>query len=758
MKEKSSYTIRYFLFQMGRLKTCTVFSVIFSLLGFPVLCSVQNIIDNSSKYDTMAIPLMVISIIGIMGVCAMACITPVIALRHLYTRVEADNILSLPLTANKRFLADIGSIYASFHLPFALSVLLSGVSESVTCRILDISWGGNYHQYALYGLVLVIMFCAFNSAIITCCGRIREAIIYPLLLNVVIPVCIVVGGLISFKECPGVTNAPEYEIFASPVMLISPISAFICCFYYGIYTASFYLQLGGCLIVSAIYITIAFLGYKKRRAENIGKPFVFRRTFLIFSSITALTLIFSYCYLTDYSVTEMRSASDIVILGALLLILMLIMDVINGGKIKRLWKFVVKYAATYGLGIALCFALIASKAFGAGFYVPDPEDVEFVNLSYHSWNNGYAEWDNVEAEADVRHLYGGITADDTEMFELICAEHQRIVDNSKTDSSYAENGLTIINENYLTIQYFLKNGKDVYRTYNLAEMSPEFSHAIYKSEAYRVSDLKILDLHDYYYYRNDPGVTAVEEPARLQLTNRETGYIYIDTGKQVIDEERFMEVLEKDLRADTEYGRHDEYPVGVLKFGTTHTSTDHMTGEKEEWFSTRAYFLIYDSYTNTIEFLKQYGTVPTAEQSLTDALENYNVFAISRMTMFENEYSYSEASGYGWETHDFVFLTAAEYKELASKTVTYREPLENGEKYIYQLWNVIPANQTDSFTKNEYMEALKEIGIERENYDFLSSADTYMGSFYGNDLNENFSQSYEKFFTDRRIFTFDEQQ
>ena len=103
MTEKTfNYTLRYYLFQMGRLKTMTVFSCLFAVLGFPVFAVANRLSTLSSSYDEITVPMMVISVICILGMALLSFITPLIAFKHLYTKTTADNILSLPLTTTQR--------------------------------------------------------------------------------------------------------------------------------------------------------------------------------------------------------------------------------------------------------------------------------------------------------------------------------------------------------------------------------------------------------------------------------------------------------------------------------------------------------------------------------------------------------------------------------------------------------------------------------------------------------------------------------
>ena len=730
-ENKQSYLKQYFLYQMGQLKACTIFSVIFAVIGFPVYCFAYPMMEYSSAFDDISVPLAVVGIIGIFGTCMVSFIAPIIALRHLYTKNYADNILSLPLTKNQQFLADIGAIFTCVHIPYGICAALSYFIEKFSCDYHliagRISQEPYVYQYVIAGFWLLVMFCAFNIAITTCCGRLTETIIYPIVMNIVIPVVITLGTILSYYKCFGFAYDSAFDIFT--LNMISPLGALVTFSYNIGYENGLLHSMLGALVMSAIYIGAAFAGYTRRRAENIGKSFVFRYVYVIFTSLIALTVTMLYAFLAmeTGSLGGIISVSAIV-LGVFLLILMLILEVINSKKVKSKGKFAIRYAATLGGSILVCALLVMSKGFGASYRVPDAEDVEFISMSYtYNGNNDY-----LENNKDYRAITEcDIFAADEETIGLICDEHKYIVENyeSKPDDY-----------TWGHIVYTMKNGKTIDRMYSNDTGTADFWQNIYNTEGYRVSELKEYEFR----YERDNGNF---KNSRFILRNPHSGIEYINVKADVY-ESGLIEALEKDLRADTEYGRHDEFPVGVLDIGYDHEYFNDMISDFDTMFSSWYKFTIYESYKNTLELLAEYGNVPTCAESLEDSIRNCKMFTLMRNRISDTDRAFNEViNGYNTET---VFITAEEFKELAQKQVNYHTADNDG--YIYSISCNIGAYLRDEYTNDDYIKALNEIGVEYDNYDFLLDQ-TIFGGYGYTAINESCNAECAELFNSRTVFT-----
>ncbi len=709
-ENRFNYTSRYFAFQMGRLKTCTAFSVIFALLGFPLICLAAGLTENVKNFDDeLAIPMVLLGVVCILGTCAMSYITPIISYKHLYTKTYADNILSLPLTANQRFLCDTGAVYLSYALPYLLSCGLSALVQ-VLLPVNNIGLAV-IPEYAFKGFFILIMFSALNTAIITCSGRISEAILYPIAINIVMPIITICGAAAAYSDCFGIVNI-EYDIFHSPFVLMWPFGNFI-----GIFASeTSYPEVYG-VIMTALYLAAAFLGYKKRRAENIGKPFVFRYSYLITSSAVALALVFAYTVMFDYEPLE-GNVAMLIVLAIILFILMLIMEIINYKKIHSVLKFLGRYAVIFMGGLLACGLLIKSEGFGAAYYIPAENMVEKVLVESHHYDN-YSSSNNY------------ITAVTEDTINAVREEHKKLIENHVEDYS---------RENfYLT--YYLKNGDIITREYFITEskgITDGFWEKMYSSVDYRIQDTELA--------------INWTKPV-VQLQNQHSNQVYIQS--EITDLDALMEALRADLAADNDYGRHKDAPLGILRIGYNPKNT----AENEYTISAHAVsysyvsnfdeiesFIIYESYRNTIDFLNQYGTVPALDEAVNDSVKNSRVFMLYRSKKADtnqpvlNNYNHNDAAA--------VFITEEEFRNLLGSQASYVK--DNGQDYVYHITRGI-WNDLDIYNANfNFTSGLLQIGYQLDDYSFLYDTDImYQDNYQGNMLSEEVSDYCDSLFDER---------
>ena len=741
MTEKSSnYGLRYYLFRMGQLKSCTVFNIIFALCGFPVYSLAQILINWSGSNDEITAGLLIIAIIGILGVCLMSYITPIIALKYLYNKNSADSILSLPLTATQRFLADIGSILTSFHIPYAVSLLITHIIISVSENIFyDVGYGfSGYHwysfHYAFIGLFLLLMFCALNTAVITCCGRILEAVIYPFVLNLVLPLAVVFGMYISYSNAFGLSSITS-EIFNNYLLMLFPFSALFSQTDLILYSLPSMLAIQG--VVAIAYFALAFLSYKKRRAENIGKSFVYKYSYLIVSTVVAIAFILGYTSLS--SISEMPGeniAGTIGIIAFILFILMLVMEVVNYRKIKGVVKFLLRYGITLACGLVLCFALKSTAGFGASYYIPSADEIESASIDF-SYAKEYKV--NQYSSALLNTHSNNLIANEKEGFELIRKAHKHIVDNYTGKKT---------SENCVYLRYTLKNGKEVIRYYdNDFEELENYWQEVVASESFRICHVAELSNRLDSYDDSEIKINTL----RVKNPNSDVVYFTKEFSKSV-SEIGILEALKTDLINDTEYGRHDEYPLFTLQFGRMdEVYSDYIlkTVKGREFLSYYGTIQIYENYTNTINFLSQYGELPTAEQSVKDSTNNCDVYTVYRLKNFESgELVITE---HFYQQSDMIFITEDEYKELAKYQSEYA--YSNDKGYIYKVIRGM-RNEERGYSTSEYIAAYEEIG--GQNSDIIRSSNVYdLEDDYSKVLNECTYEMCEEMFDSRTVFSFD---
>ncbi len=718
-ENRSNYTKSYFCFQMGRLKVCTIFSVIFAALGFPLLNIIFAIEESDFDFDTtLLIPLLLLGIVCVMGTCAMSYITPILTYRHLYTKTNADNILSLPLTANQRFLSDTLAAYTSFALPYliscALSVLVGLIAgpESDTLTIAE---------YAFKGFFLLITFSALNIAVITCCGRIVEAILYPIAINAVMPLICVFAIQMSYIDCVGLSTYSE-DLFRNPAIRIWPFgNAFSLLFNNSgqIFTYA--------VVMLIIFLAAAYFGYTKRHAENIGKSFVFRYSYVIASSLVAVTLVFMYTYALEMEPAK-GNFGVVLPLAIILFILMLIMEVINYKKIMSIVKFLLRYVAILFGGIFACFLFSKTGGFGAESFIPTTSSIDSVDISYTVYSNA--------------RNYNSITVKSKDMIDLVRAEHKAVLEKAKqNETDYYDSDQRVY------ISYTLKTGENIYRDYSLPisadACSDGFWQTMFNSDDYKLENIDSI--------KNDDYLNQVNK-ATIQLRNYHSSKVYIEYKTNNIDE--LYKAIEKDLLADKNYGRHDEAPIGVLAVGYY----EHEINEIQAYDVMTSYsgfhsvynVTIYENYENTLALLKQHGTVPTPEEAIEDGAKNCEIFMLYRAP--KSDINQPSAKIYNSGDAAAIFITAEEFKELSAHHVKYNLPAESENEYNYHvirgLWSDL-----SSWSPLGFMIGLKEIGMDyngQNEYDFLDDDQLYYkDNYYETDLHESMNEYCDALFEER---------
>lgn len=720
-ENRSNYTKNYFLFQMGRLKVCTIFSVIFATLGFPLINLLFSIEESEIDFDTeILLPLLLLGIICILGTCAMSYITPILAYRHLYTKTNADNILSLPLTANQRFFADTAATYTSFALPYLISC---GIAALLSLGCHPISSTHQLAQYALQGFFLLVSFSALNIGVITCCGRIVEAILYPIAINSVMPLICAFAIQMSYMNCVGIDVYSD-DLFRNAAVRIWPFGNALSILFSGEGNIYFY-----ALIMTVIFLAAAYFGYTKRHAENIGKSFVFRYSYLVASSLVAITLVFAYTFAMDMEPAK-GNMGVVLPLAIILFILMLIMEIINYKKIMSVIKFLLRYVAILGGGIFACFLFSKSGGFGAENFIPTASSIESVSVQYHDFS------------ANGSNSRNSITVKSEEMINLVRDEHKAVLEKAKqNEEAY---------EQHVYISYNLKTGGSVSREYHLPASvnahSDNFWMTLFNSADYSVDELDDIITNDY-MNRLDNAV--------VQLKNYHSSKIYIEYKTSDID--TLIKALEKDLLADETFGRHDEAPIGILSIGYNESDIDEIqayavTTSYVTNFHSAADITIYDSYENTLALIKQHGTIPTPEAALNDSVKNCEVFMLYRTLKTDSNHPSTEI--YNREQASAIFITAEEFKELAAHHVKYNLPAKSDTEYNYHvvrgLWSDL---EQYNHSNLEYIVGLIEIGMDYgdySEYEFLDDYSLYYkDNYYETDLHESMNEYCDELFKGR---------
>lgn len=676
-----NYTGRYFRFVFGKLKACFVFSVFFSVFCLPPFCLVQNM-SGADSAAAEAI-LLVLAAISLFGLLAVTFVTPLIAMKHLYTKTAADNILSLPLTAVQRYFCELGAVLLCLAAPFGvISIPFSAV---VLPRFLPI---------AIHGLLFMVMLCVFDIFLMTLCGRLTEAILYPIALNLLIPLVIWFGmhlGLMNIFGC-GDYNFAYYTSYSTMrlywtgvtiLSLVSPFGNFIAMV--GLGDESL-IAIITSLIFIAVMIPLGLLTYSKRHSEKIGQSFVYKPVYAVTSMLVSLFAVVCYFWAAENYLRRGDGGKSffnliptaLPVLAVGLLFLMILMELVNYKKVKSLLKLLLRYAGVLAAGTLVSFVLYESDGFGESDYIPAVGETVFVEVSMSDWSR---DGDSRETSMNV------VVESDGALAEVLRSAHRAFTEDRENGEKYEY----LMSEvgSQINFSYYMKNGTIVSRYYS-TDIPAGLRETIVESEEYRYSQLLMTDLWTC-YDRTYSDVTYIEkfrkyeelEPVAAALVGQVHHSGLIGTYNIVVEEIDYFELrdaLETDLRNDPNYGRHDELPIAYLDIGEMHEREDEG-GRK--YFSSRFFtfhYAIYDSYTNTLGLLRRYAEIPTAEDVKADILNTYDYFTLARVPiapMGQDVYTfiyatYSDIFGFLGESRtDEALITGEQFVEALSHSANY---------------------------------------------------------------------------------------
>lgn len=214
----------YYLNKVKYLRPQLIMSVIFSVLSYPalmliinILCPVERelielsqyisdptpeqyemnmaLLDKRSLLYSLLIAEIIIGVLSLVGLFIFTFVTTLRSFRYLHNKSVVDMDMSLPINHNTRFFGDLAAVFTVNILPHLIAILLAQIllqfadlsafdTQGETQAIVDAIMG----PMAFTGLFMCIMEIAITLLLISFCGRLAEACIYPILINFAIPV------------------------------------------------------------------------------------------------------------------------------------------------------------------------------------------------------------------------------------------------------------------------------------------------------------------------------------------------------------------------------------------------------------------------------------------------------------------------------------------------------------------------------------------------------------------------------------------
>lgn len=638
---------------------------------------------------------------------------------HLYDKQRVDMEYSLPLTANKRFLAGYLSGLLTYTLPYIFCQMISLILLLAGRLTVD-TWAGGLQAeiFASFtpmciklifgGLIIMVMFYTLFVLTMCFCGSRFETGAYGVGANFCLPVIyFCIYWLITSRSYGLVFRLSDDTVINHLFGCTSPIGA-ICGLYLTLYPENwdraFYSVIRGaageysffsvysfgfwlikCLAVTALLIFCAYRLYRRRTAEQTGKTFI-SKSFYYFVM---------FCLMMILSVFVSESSTGIIPTLIVTAAVFLIMDCVSNRGISRLKSAVLKYAVI--MVVLIGGYLITDKTgyFGAEEYVPDAGEIKSAELvdydGYYStdWYTGTYRF---EDEYNIRRI--------TDAHTMQLDEYNASIDSGRAGYS-------------IGIKYTMKNGAEVKRYY----------YDVYYS-AYE--ELLPLEVSDEMKEQKLAALKTTVEDKALCIASHGTGN-YPNLNKNTYSEDfaqRLTECLTEDINAMTieDYSGHG-FGNDVLSIGTGYLDDKSYVSPSGAYYEV---YTITEAYPKTLEYLSSYGIEPynaeytAADIAALDGIELRRVTAEYRIPVskswsasetvaviydpdnYGNHYEYSNIHPKDIHMADLSETELEELAEIASDAVNYYIP----DKDYY---SISIDGGTDMYIPEKYNDIIESI-------------------------------------------------
>lgn len=654
--------------------------------------------QNSTHYPDTSLLMVAGVIAGIVALCA-GMVIAMNVFKYLYKKSYVDMNLSLPLTAKQRFFTDFLSGLVMYIVP-ALCAWIIGDLIGLIGLGLDIDNMSEVlntmNRCGLCVIMAMILFYTFTVFCTVCCGNIVETIASSFLINIVVPMFLFVLGLCICQDYPyGVSSEAimfEQIFFTSPVGCII-FAVFSVDSYYIASTNNPYLVfwLISIILYTAVIITVSYFLYKKRKAESVSKPYIYK--FLYYALTSAI--LFSIISIVSLDSQDFFSA---IFIGA---IIYFIFEVITKRGFKKFHYSVIRYIGTVMAIMIVVTSSNITKGFGIYKYVPNPAGVSQVNFqtnyyisnSNYTFENIYSDKNVIKAITEVHKSYVD-QYENTENYNFNYAEDVR-----SRNSTY-----TVQNQVYVRFQYYMKNGNIVPREYEITY-----------EDYYKI--ISAMMLSEEYREKAEKQIKFIYETSSVESK-------WLSFKESKTDKEFSNEISEKKV---------DELITAYQ------TDLENMT--LEDYYSSQTIGFIYDSFeiretfSNTIAIIKEiepkfhttpddfdisdfapctvqvYSDVIFADTILYDAEPNYS-YSLHRISNKYIGINMQELYYYNNSNESYSIGSQTDFPKL--------EELLNVSKSVYnsdEIGGIIRINEKCYFVPVEYKELAKSVenSINRQN-------------------------------------------
>ncbi|MGN1340115.1 MAG: hypothetical protein ACI4WS_07470 [Oscillospiraceae bacterium] len=418
----------------------------------------MELMDTLTSLSVMA---MCIGAICLIGLFVFTFVTTLRSFRYLYDRNAVDMDYSLPVSSNTRYFADLAAVLTTSIVPHFIAVIIGVIFTNV---IVDKTFlfqnapdpadaemvRSIIIQCMFVGLFACIMQMAFSLLMISLCGKKAEASLYPVLINIAIPV--IHALFIGITENNTYGSSYNGITMYYPVAATSPVGMV---FMTGAYVVQKLLVgssleldrtigLDGTLpifraelLIPALLLTLVFLvgAYfliKFRRSERVGKSYVYTGMSLIIPGIVVLAIslpmwnmVFTpFASNSEYEYYSYTPDSGAWLMGLIIstFIIYVIMELISGKAFRKFHISVAKWAGTTAVCAGIAAVLVFSNGFGRAEFVPAPEQVVRVDLQL--WNTAADDDKDLGIFTTYQSYDRDVIRSATEIHEMIPKDNQ----------------------------------------------------------------------------------------------------------------------------------------------------------------------------------------------------------------------------------------------------------------------------------------------------------------------------------------------
>lgn len=578
----------YFLNKLRFLRPQMIMTGIFALLSYPLVGifvnmwldadirvselnksvdiltpELQNAISAENVAQSLVTMSIVIGSICLVGMFVFTFVTTLRSFRYLYNKNAVDMDYALPVNHNTRFFADLAAVFTTSIVPHFISVIIGVIFTNVISDKAKVLFSAQSAEKAemvemissivlqcmFVGLFACFMQIAFSLLMISLCGKKAESAIYPVLINIAIPIIHTLALYIIESNTFGSTTIGEtlyYPVCAtSPVGMITMTAVEAINFFWGvdynacspnvtlpIFRAEYLIT---AIVLTIIFFVGAYFLIKFRRNERVGSPYVYKGMSVIIPGIVVLAMSlpmwnmaftpFSKNNIFNNSYTPNSAAW---ILGLLIstFIVYVILELISGKAFRKFHITVAKWAGSVVVCAGITLLFMFSNGFGKAEFVPAPEQVVSadVQLFTNQGKNPYKSYAfGIDKTTDKDKI--------TDIIEL----HKKVPKYRTEDTS----------DFVIVLDYLLTSGEEISRSYWISpELYSEMMTKIVTPENWYDENIGTLE-----NALQEPGAEVRQIVLQELKYKNDSGYntigeLYLKPNE--FDVTRFLEAVRKD--------------------------------------------------------------------------------------------------------------------------------------------------------------------------------------------------------------------